>query len=394
MEIGAYISLPTTTSLLTSLGAEVVKIERPFAGEDFRRHQNDQSPYFRQYNSGKRSLAVDLKSPEGVALVKSLVPRFDVVLENMRPGKLKAMGLGVEACRQLRPDIIYGSMTGFGETGPLANRPAYDTIGHAFGGLYSVWGDEGNPRLAGGLSADLITGIVGVAGVLAAIIARLRTGEGQRVETSIMEAISTLTADSIAQTFELGKSPTRTSRHPQAQNFCVPTSDGKFIALHLSSSQKFWRAMCRAIGRADLAEDSRFAEYRDREANYFDLAPIVEKQFATQPFAHWERELINEDVPFGPVLSIAEYIENEQVTHLGMFDHQPDGLPLLRAPWQFNGERPKRSPRTPKVGSDTRAVAGEVLSSEEVEALIFAGVLSADDSESAPDRPTQIDNEE
>jgi crotonobetainyl-CoA:carnitine CoA-transferase CaiB-like acyl-CoA transferase len=143
-EIGGYIALPFGTSILCALGAEVVKVERPFVGENFRRLQNDESPYFRQYNTGKRSLFVDLKRPEGVALIQALAPHFDVFLENLRPGKVAAMGLGPEDCRALRPDIVYGSVTGFGSGGPLANRPAYDTIGHAFGGLYSLFSDAGH----------------------------------------------------------------------------------------------------------------------------------------------------------------------------------------------------------------------------------------------------------
>jgi crotonobetainyl-CoA:carnitine CoA-transferase CaiB-like acyl-CoA transferase len=380
LEIGGYISLPLATSLLCSLGAEVVKAERPVVGEDFRRHQNDRSPYFRQYNFGKRSLAVDLKSAEGVEFVRSLIPHFDVVLENLRPGKVAAMGLGPDDCRALRPDIVYGSVTGFGTSGPLANRPAYDTIGHAFGALYSVWGEEGRPQLAGGLSADLITGLTTTAGVLAALIGRMKTGRSQQLETSIMEAVSILITDSISQAHELGYDPTRTSRHPQAQNFCVPTSDGEYLAIHLSSSQKFWQGLCQAIDRQDLAEDPRFAEYRAREANYFELAPIIERVFATMPRSHWEQVLIESDVPFAPVLSISGYLNHAQVDHLQMIDRQPDGLALVRAPWIFNGERPARTGRTPKVGADTREIAGEVLSAEKVEELIASGILSADES--------------
>lgn len=380
LEIGGYISLPLATSLLGSLGAEVVKVERPDTGEDFRRHQNDESPYFRQYNSGKRSLAVDLKTSSGVELVRSLVPHFDVVLENLRPGKTAAIGLGPADCLALRPDIVYGSVTGFGANGPLADRPAYDTIGHAFGGLYSIWGEAGHPQLAGGLSADLITALTTTAGVLAALIGRMKTGKSQRLETSIMEAVSILTADSISQAFETGTDPSRTSRHPQAQNFCVPTSDGEFLAIHLSSSQKFWHALCRVLDRADLAVDPRFAEYRARESNYFELAPLVERAFSTRARAEWEADLIAADVPFAPVLSISGYLNHEQVQHLQIIDRQPDGLALVRAPWLFDGQRPERSARTPKVGSDTRAVAGEVLSAQRVEELITAGVLSADES--------------
>ncbi|MEV7663668.1 CaiB/BaiF CoA-transferase family protein [Paenarthrobacter sp. NPDC089316] len=380
LEIGGYIALPLGTSILCSLGAEVVKVERPGAGEDFRRHQNDKSPYFRQYNTGKQSLAVDLKSAEGVEIVKSLIPRFDVVLENLRPGKLAALGLGSEACRELRPDIVYGSVTGFGSTGPLANRPAYDTIGHAFGGLYSMWADRGQPQLAGGLSADLITGLSTAAGVLAALVGRLTTGQPQRVETSIMEAVSVLTTDAITQAFELGTDPTRTSRHPQAQNFCVPTSDGQYLAIHLSSSQKFFQAMCEAFGREDLVCDPRFAEYRTRVANYSDLVPIIEREFAAKSRAHWEAVLAEADVPFAPVLSPTEYLEHEQIRHLQMVDRQPDGLVLVRPPWTFDGVRPDRHGRAPKVGADTRAIAGEVLPPCRVEELLATGVLYADES--------------
>ncbi|NEW26650.1 CaiB/BaiF CoA transferase family protein [Nocardia cyriacigeorgica] len=378
LELGGYISLPFATSFLCALGAEVVKVERPVVGEDFRRHQNDASPYFRQYNTGKRSLAVDLKRPEGVALVRALVPRFDVVLENMRPGKVAAMGLGPEDCRALRPDIVYGSVTGFGNGGPLANRPAYDTIGQAFGGLYSLLGDEGNPQLAGGLNADLITGLSTATGVLAALVGRLRTGQPQQVETSIMEAVSVLATDGITQAFELGADPTRQSRHPQAQNFCVKTASGDFLAIHLSSSQKFWQALCRAMDRTDLAEDPRFAEYRPREANYFTLAGIVEAEFVHRSTEEWEKALTAEDVPFAPVLTMTGYVEHEQVDWLGMVEPQDDGLALLRPPWRFDGERPDRPGVAPRVGADTRAVAAEVYPSGKVDELLASGVLYAD----------------
>jgi crotonobetainyl-CoA:carnitine CoA-transferase CaiB-like acyl-CoA transferase len=135
LELGGYISLPYATSLLSALGADVVKVEKPGAGDDFRRGDNNRSPYFIQHNAGKRSLSVDLKTPEGVALVKALIPRFDVLLENLRPGKLTAIGLSQAECAALRADLVYGSLTGFGNGGPLEQRPAYDTIGQSFGGL-------------------------------------------------------------------------------------------------------------------------------------------------------------------------------------------------------------------------------------------------------------------
>jgi crotonobetainyl-CoA:carnitine CoA-transferase CaiB-like acyl-CoA transferase len=387
LEVGGYISLPFGTSLLCSLGAEVVKVEKPLVGEDFRRLQNDESPYFRQYNTGKRSLSVDLKNPAGVELVRALVPRFDVFLENLRPGKMAAIGLGPDECRALRPDIVYGSVTGFGSGGPLANRPAYDTIGHAFGGLYSLLGDDGHPQLTGGLSADLITGISTAAGVLAALIGRMKTGRPQRMETSIMEAVSCLTIDGISQAFELGTAPTRESRHPQAQNFCVQTSSGEFLAVHLSSSQKFWRSLCVAMDRRDLLEDPLFAAYRPREGNYFDLVKIVEAEFARHTKQHWEDALTVNDVPFAPVLSVGEYVHHEQVKWLEMVEPQPDDLALMRAPWRFDGRRPDRRGAAPKVGEDTRAIASEVYPADKIDDLIEAKVLFTDgNSATHPDK--------
>ncbi|MFT3660723.1 MAG: CoA transferase [Gordonia sp. (in: high G+C Gram-positive bacteria)] len=378
LEIGGYIALPFGTSLLCALGADVVKVERPVVGEDFRRRMNEKSPYFRQYNTGKRSIAVDLKNPEGVELVKSLIPRFDVVMENMRPGKVAAMGLGPDDAKAVHPDVIYASVTGFGGSGPLSGRPAYDTIGQSYGGLYSILGDEGHPQLAGGLNADLITGVCTAAGILAALVGKLKTGQTPYVQTSIMEAVSLLTTDSITQYFEYGYDPTRTSRHPQAQNFCVETSDHEFFAMHLSSSEKFWQALCAAMDRDDLRTDPRFAEYRSREANYFELAEVVAEQFTTRSAQDWEQALVKYDVPFAPVLSMSGYLENPQVKHLDMVEEQDDDLALLRPPWTFDARRPDRPGTAPRVGEHSYDVAAEVLPGERVDALIQAGVLYVD----------------
>jgi crotonobetainyl-CoA:carnitine CoA-transferase CaiB-like acyl-CoA transferase len=379
LEIGGYIALPYASSLLASLGAEVVKVERLETGDDFRRHQNDGSYYFRQFNAGKRSLSIDLKRPEAVEFVRTLVPRFDVVLENMRPGKLAAMGLGPEDCMKLNPELVYGSVTGFGDTGPLSTRPAYDTIGHAYGALYSILGDKDSPQLTGGLTADQVTGLSNAAGILAAIIGRLRTGRGQHVQTSILESVSTVIADSISQYCHTGEDPHRTSRHPQAQNFCVRTSDGTFLAVHLSSSEKFFQSLCRALDRPDLGTDPRFTPYPQRDAHYFELAQEVEAVFATRTAEEWENALTREDVPFAPVLTTSQFIRNEQVRHLELTEEDEQGLALVRAPWRFDGVRPERSRTTPRVGHDTRSIASEVLDEEQIESLLSSHVLYAED---------------
>lgn len=378
LEIGGYIALPYGSSLLCALGAEVVKVEKPGDGDDFRRRANDKSPFFVQYNAGKRSIGVDLKTERGVELVKSLVPRFDVLLENLRPGKLAALGLGPQECRALHTELIYGSVNGFGDGGPLHQRPAYDTIGQAFGGLYSLLGPGGSAQLSGTIFADLITGLCTTTGVLAALVGRASAGSGQLVTTSIMEAVSTLTADAMTQYFETGVNPSRESRHPQAQNFCLKTASEESVAVHLSSSQKFWRQLCRAIGRAELIEDPRFADYREREANYFELVPIVEAAFVTRPAHEWHKILTEYDVPFAPVLTMSGYAAHPQVEWLELLEDDQSGIRLLRPPWRFDGVRPDRGGVAPRVGQHTREIAAEVCPPDEIEDLLAAGILYAD----------------
>lgn len=379
LEFGGYISGPYATSLLCALGAEVVKVEKPHGGDDFRRHANDKSLYFIQYNAGKRSIAVDLKDPEGIALVKDLIPHFDVVLENMRPGKLAALGLGPDDCRTLRADIVYTSVSGFGEGGPLAKRPAYDTIGQAFGGAYSLLGDAGHPQLSGIIVADLITGISTAAGILAALVGRATTGEGQHVQTSIMEAMSTLTVDAFTQYFENGhQNPSRESRHPQAQNFCLLTKTGDSVAVHLSSSQKFWQGLVASIDRPELLDDPRFTTYNDRVAHYFELVKIVEPVFAERTLEEWETILDRNDVPFAPVLTMGSFSQHPQTQWLELIEPERNGVSLVRPPWRFGGERPDRGNNAPRVGADSRAVATEFLGAERVEELLATGVLFQD----------------
>ncbi|KAA9163255.1 CoA transferase [Amycolatopsis acidicola] len=391
LEFGGYISAPYASSLLAALGADVVKVERPGTGEDFRRAQDDRSPYFRQYNAGKRSFAVDLKDPRGVELVKEVLPRFDVLLENLRPGKLAALGLGPDVCRELRPDLVYTSVTGFGDGGPLRARAAYDSIGQAVGGIYSILSDAGSAQISGTCLADLVTGLSTATGILAALVGRADSGLGEHLQTSMMEAVSTVTIDAITQFFDDGHTdPARQSRHPQAQNFCLKTASGEDITLHLSSSQKFWLALLEAMGRHDLADDPRFVTYARRWDNYFELAEIVQAEFLRKPAREWEKLLSEADVPFAPVLGMGGYLSHPQTEWLEVTEPETDGLALVRPPWRFSGARPERGRVTPRVGQHSREIAAEVCGESRVDALVAAGVLfTADTSEtSAAERET------
>lgn len=382
LEFGGYISGPYATSILNSLGAEVIKVEK-LTGDDFRRRMDHKNPYFIQYNAGKKSIAVDLKSETGVQVIKSLLPRFDVLVENLRPGKMANLGLSTEECRHLNPDLIYVSVTGFGKRGPLRDRPAYDTIGQAFGGLYSFLSPAGGTGLSGTILADLITGCMTATGVLASLLGRQGTGRGGVVETSIMESVSTITIDAMTQYFATGADPTLVSRHPQAQNFCLKTSAGGDLAVHLSNSQQFWSRLCEAMERPDLREDERFRDYADRETNYAELAGEIATVFSTRDTAEWERLLLEHDVPFAPVLGMSDYARHEQVTELELLSRPEggEGPSLVQPPWQFDGERPRRQGATPRIGEHTMEVIGEVRDRAAVEQMIASRVLGA-----APDQ--------
>ena len=377
LEAGSYISGPYAAAILASLGADVVKIEPIRGGDPFRRGVEIGSPYFVQYNAGKRSLAIDLKKPDGIALVKSLLPKFDVMIENSRPGKMDALGLGYKDCISVNPRLVYSSASGFGDGGPYRDRAAYDSMGQSMGGYYSIMNDDGAPRLTGTCIADLITALSATMGILAGLVGRGLDPEqrGILAQTSLLEAMSTITIDAMTQMTETSKPPTRQSRHPQAQNFCLLTRSGGSITLHLSSSEKFWQALANAMGRPELIEDARFRTYYDRMANYFDLKPIVEAEFLTRDQAEWEDLLVRYDVPFAPVLTMMELASHPQTDWLQMLEPERDGNVLVRPPWRFEGKRPERGFETPYIGEHSREVALEVLPAGEVERLIGAGVI-------------------
>lgn len=391
LELGAYISGPYAAALLAALGADVVKVEPPKGGDAFRRGVDIDSHYFVQYNAGKKSLAVNLKHADGIALLKRLAPHFDVVVENNRPGKMAALGLGAEDLMKINPSLVYASVSGFGDGGPWRDRAAYDSIGQSMTGFYSIMNDKENARLSGTCIADLISAITLAMGILAGLVGRGLTAErkGLEVQTSLVEAMSTITIDAMTQFFETGATPTRESRHPQAQNFCLATASGESITLHLSSSEKFWQALARGMGRADLIEDPRFATYYDRMENYFALKPIVEAEFLKHSRADWETLLTASDVPFSPTLTLEEVTAHEQSLWLNMLEPAHDGKTLVRPPWRFFGQRPDRPFRAPHIGEHSREVALQVMSAEEVDRMIAQGVLvqaAADDSAMPPIR--------
>jgi crotonobetainyl-CoA:carnitine CoA-transferase CaiB-like acyl-CoA transferase len=384
LDFGAFIAGPYAATLLAMLGAEVVKVEPPRGGDAFRRGLGTRDPYFAQSNAGKQSIAVDLKAPEGLALIKALLPSFDVLIENSRPGVMDRLGLGSDVVRAIHPGIVYSSVSGFGDGGPWRDRAAFDTIGLSMSGFLSIMANEGDPQLAGTCIGDLTTALVSVIGIVSALVGRLRRddGAGTEVKSSLLEAMSTITVDAMTQTFETGCNPHRESRHPTAQSFALRCADGAALTVHMSGSQRFWEAFARAMDRPDLIEDPRFRSYPDRKAHYFDLRPIAEAEFLRRPREDWLSILAQADVPHAPLITGLELTEHPQMQWLDLYDApRPDGLRLTRAPWRFDGQRGGRDGAVPDVGANTRDWALRVLPPSEVDRLLAAGVLAE------PERP-------
>jgi crotonobetainyl-CoA:carnitine CoA-transferase CaiB-like acyl-CoA transferase len=377
LDFGTFIAGPYAACLMAMLGAEVVKVEPPDGGDGFRRGEGSASPYFNHANAGKKSLAVNLKSPEGLALVKALLPKFDVLVENSRPGKMAALGLGADQVRAINPSMIYSAVSGFGDGGPWRDRAAYDTIGLTTSGFLSLMSDKDNVKLAGTCIADLTAGLVNTIGIVSALVGRGMDAnhKGAEIQTSLLEAMTTMTIDAITQMFSTGEHPHRESRHPYAQSFCLTARDGLALTVHMSSPQKFWERFAAAFDRSDLCADPRFLTYDDRRKNYFELRPIVEKEFLRHDRAEWARRLTEADVPWAPVVAIHELPSNEQMQWLDMFEPEHNGQHLVRPPWRINGARATRPNLAPEIGEHSRALALEVLPAAEVDRLIASGVL-------------------
>ena len=245
---------------------------------------------------------------------------------------------------------------------------------------YSVMNDADHRRLTGTCMADLITGVCTAMGILAALLGRERSAErrGMLMETSLLEAMSTLTIDALTQAFETGEDPVRNSRHPQAQNFCLETADGGSITLHLSSSQKFWAALARAIEREDLITDPRFSTYdaRREPAHYEEIVRTMQDAFAQRTRSDWEQRLLEADVPFAPVLTMHEVASHEQTRWLALYGQKVGGIPMVCPPWRFDGMRPQRSTHAAHVGEHTHEVLGGIRSESQLQALAADGTIA------------------
>ena len=373
LEIANYISGPFASMLLADLGADVTKVEMPGLGDPFRGWgDNAYSPTFCNFNRNKRSLSLNVQKPEGKEICMRLARDADVLIENMRPGVLGQLGLGYEAVRAVNPGVVYCSISGFGSDGPYRDRPGYDTIGQARGGLLSLLTDL--DKGVGSPLSDLLTGMYACYAIQGALIGRERGGVGQKVETSLLQATVAFVGENAARYLASGVIPNRDSRLREAQVHVFAAEDGLPFVIHLSSPQKFWHGVTKAIARPELQDDSRFVDREARLRNYGELHEILKDAFKTGERERWLRLLEQHDVPAAPLMNMKEVLEDPQVAHLGMLvdmNHPRMGAVRLVGSGIRMGETPPQmSLPPPTVGENTREILAALGYSEEaVESL-------------------------
>ncbi|MEF9966680.1 MAG: CaiB/BaiF CoA-transferase family protein [Comamonas sp.] len=380
VELTNVMAGPVGGLLLADMGAEVVKVERLPGGDDTRRaippEIQGESATFMIVNRNKRGIAVDLKHPDGLQVVRRLIDKADVVIENFRPGTMEKLGLGYEVLRASNPGLIYCKITGFGLNGPYAKRAGYDLIAQGMSGIMSLTGEgPGRPPVKVGVPiGDVTAGILASTGVLAAYIERLRTGEGQYVDTSLYEASMVHTYWQVAMAFATGESAgPMGSAHPVAAPYqAIPTQDG-WINIG-AVSQATWVGMTRVLQLEHLLEDERFASNRERMANRDLLISLITEAMRSNSTDYWVDKFEQAGVPAGPVRKIKDMLEDPQTLARDMVievDHPVAGqVQALGLPIKFSHGNGVTRRGAPQYGEHTAEVLQELgYSSEEIAVL-------------------------
>jgi crotonobetainyl-CoA:carnitine CoA-transferase CaiB-like acyl-CoA transferase len=355
VEHGTFITGPAASMLLADLGADVVKVELPETGDPFRAFKGGlYSPHFQTYNRNKRSITLNTKKADDLARFDELIRGADVYIQNFRPGFAEQISAGEQRLRELNPRLIYCAISGFGPDGPAAQRPSYDTVAQAASGFLRLLVNPENPRVVGPAIADALTGYYAAYGILGALHERHATGVGRKVEVSMLEAMTHFNLDAFTHLFSVNEVMGPYSRPSVSQSYVLECADGKWIALHMSSPEKFWQGLATAMEKPDLFDDPRFSTRQARIEHQEDLIVLLGGIFKNQTRAEWCRRLEANDVPHSPMYTTAEVPEDPQAKHLQLFvetQHPAGGkFRTVRSPVSFDGERPLDVTAPPLLG--------------------------------------------
>ncbi|OZI39507.1 CoA transferase [Bordetella genomosp. 1] len=395
LDLSRILAGPWCTQNLADLGADVIKIERPRTGDDTRHWgppylkdgagaETAEAAYYLSTNRNKRSVAADIASPGGAALIRELAAQCDVLVENFKVGGLAKYGLDYAALAQVNPRLIYCSVTGFGQTGPYASRPGYDFMIQGMGGLMSITGERddlpgGGPQKAGVAVTDILTGQYATIAILAALAERAASGQGQHLDIALLDCHVAMLANQNSNYFNSGRAPQRAGNaHQNVVPYQVfEASDGHLIVATGNESQ--YRAYCRAIGVPELGDDARFATNRLRVTRREELVAILSDIMRRGPRDDWLRKLEAAGVPCGPINDIAQVFDDPHVQARGLrvdMDHPLGGQAAVTAsPLRLSATPVTYRRAPPLLGEHTAEVLREVLgkSEAEIEALLAAG---------------------
>jgi crotonobetainyl-CoA:carnitine CoA-transferase CaiB-like acyl-CoA transferase len=370
VDLTRVLSGPYCTMLLADMGARVIKVERPGTGDDTRAwgppFVGGESSYFLSINRNKESVALDFKEPRGRAILDSLIARADVLVENFHPGTLDALGLGYAPLAERHPRLIYCSITGFGSTGPQRNRPGYDAVVQAEGGLMSLTGPgDGDPYRLGVAIADMAAGMFAAQGIALALLVRERTGKGQFVDIGMLDSVASLLTYQAGIYFTTGRTPVRMgNRHPSIAPYdTVAAEDGALVLAVGNDGQ--WRTFCHVTGLASLADDPRFATNAARVEHYGELRPLISRAIRARSRQEWIDRLVPAGVPCAAVRGLDEVLADPQLAAREMIQSvsHPEAGPLkvLGVPIKLSDTPGSVDRPPPRLGEHTAGVLQEVL---------------------------------
>lgn len=397
LDLSRILAGPWASQTLGDLGAEIIKIERPQVGDDTRQwgppyikdedgNDTRDAAYYMSANRNKRSVAIDMAAPDGQALIRDLIAHCDVVIENFKVGGLKKYGLDYDSLKKIKPDLVYCSITGFGQTGPYANRAGYDFLIQGMGGLMSVTGQPGNGPEAGPVKvgvalSDVMTGLYAVIGVQAALAHRDRTGEGQHVDLALLDVQVATLANQAMNYLASGNAPgLMGNAHPNIVPYqAFATSDGHMI-LAVGNDNQFAK-FCKVAGMPELAEDERFTTNASRVKYRDELVPILRERIVKDELDWWISQLETAHVPCGPINTIDRVFADPQVQARDMkveLDHPVAGkVPSVGSPLKFSNSPVEYRNAPPVLAADTKDVLESVLSlsEDEITKLTERGIV-------------------
>jgi crotonobetainyl-CoA:carnitine CoA-transferase CaiB-like acyl-CoA transferase len=371
IDLSRVLAGPYCSMELADMGATVIKVELPGSGDDTRAYGppflNGESTYFMSVNRNKKSMTLNLKHPRGKEILRQLLEKGDVLVENFRPGTLDGLGFGYDAVHALNPKLIYCSVSGFGQTGPYAQRPGYDLIAQAEGGVMSLTGEPDAPPIKVGLSfADITAGMNAFSGILLALLARQQTGEGQRIDVSLLDCQVSLLTYQAGIFFATGKNPERLgNKHPSITPYeTFEARDGHIIIA--CGNQGFWEKFCKLAGIEDLLADDRFTTMKKRVENRAELTPLVAAAVRTRTRQEWYELLDREGIPCGLIKNVAEVCTDPQVLTRDMvarLNHPTAGpISVNGIPIKLSATPGEIKDPPPLLGQHTDEILSEILS--------------------------------